>query len=208
MANEKLLITILIDNSLAIGEEHLEDFKLRFQNFITDISQNDKDNQILVELLAYKDFNPQVVKKFEEKDFDSNSLEFGKIPFFDRLMCKGLEDLNEEASKQSGNGDIYRPWIVSLVDSKTFDDEFKCIPMLSSMISNKRITYFPFRLKHSISPKFKDLTNLKGFIEIKDYNFEGLFNWLSEMALDRIGKPASENIQLRKDAFTGWTTLL
>lgn len=208
MPREKLLITILIDNSLAIGEEHLNDFKKAFADFLNFLSARDNNKQIMVELLAYKDFNPVVVKGFDQDNYDPNKLEFGKIPFFDRMMCKGLEDLNEEIAKQTRQGDIYKPWIVPVVDSKTFDKEFKCIPMLTTMVSNKRVTYFPFRLKHTVSPKLKKITEIKGFIEIKDYNFSGLFCWLAEMALDRIALPLSENIQLRRDAFSGWTTLL
>lgn len=207
MENKKLYISLLIDNSLTIDEDNLNNFKSAFEIFMDHILKVDLKKQIKVELISYNDFEPLVIKKFDDETYDLNNLAYGKIPFFDRMICKGLEDINEEVSKQIIKEKPYRPWLVSLIDSKTFDEEFKCKNMLSKMLSNKTITYFPFKLKHNISPKFKSMQEIKNFIEIKDYNFNGFFNWLYEMAIERINTPDEKKIQLNKDSFIGWTTL-
>ena len=207
MMKEKLLITIIIDNSLALGEDHLASFKSAFQKFLATLRSKDHDHQIMVELIAYKDFAPVVVKSFKETNYDISLIEYGMMPFFDRAMNKALTDLADEIAMQRNEGGIYKPWIVTIVDSKTFDKDFDSLSSLTSMAANKMVTYFPFKTRHTMSPKFKKVTDVKGFIEIRDYNFTGLFNWLSEMALDRISLPSSENIQLKRDAFKGWTTL-
>ncbi len=204
---EKLLISIIIDNSLAMSEENLSAFKKEFSKFIKAIKSFDTDQQIEIELICYNDFAPLVAKNFTE-EFELRNVERGRIPFFDRAMCEALESLNERMEEivETGCG-LYKGWLIPIVDSRCFDKEFKSSSMLITMLKEGKISYFPFKLKKQLSPEFNEVEKIRTFNQIINYSFSGFFWWLLNMAQERVSKPSCDTILMKREAFKGWTNL-
>ena len=205
--DNKLLITILLDNSLSLPEEELNGFLLRFQGFLDQLRKSKKPEAVEVQLLCYNDFAPIVAKPFTG-DLDSKLVGPGRMPFFDRMLGKALETTNERTTELSSKGvPFYKPWLVTVIDSKTFDTSFKSLELLRGLVQSGKLSYFPFKMKKTLAPTMKELEKIRPFIEIVDHRFEGLFAWLYDMAMERIDKLPGEPVKLKKEALAGWTAL-
>lgn len=211
MANQhpKLLINFVIDNSISMKGEKIENFRVAFKTLIDELSLGDLKRYVEYEIVAYEDFNPRVLKKFTDEEVNINLLTAGKIPFLGRAINLAIDDLEKRVNQlKEVETKLYKPWLIVLTDGQSFDDTNQVSDRIKVMNSYGDILFIPFALSTSdISDKLDSLSKLKFFIKVGENKYSYFIKWILELIVSRLTTPLNENVKIEKNSFDGWAIL-
>lgn len=207
--SHKLLISFVIDNSISMKGERMDDFKKAFKVFVDEMSYGDLRRDVEYEIVAFEDFTPRVLKSFKDEEFNINSLTPGKMPFLDKAINRALNDLDQREDELDSAGiQRFKSWLIVISDSQSFDDTTPSSERISIKKKQSGLLFLPFNIsKNPLSTKVDPLSKQKVFIKVGENKFSSLSNWLIEFAITRLTTPIDSSVSIKKESFNGWAIL-
>jgi len=204
----RLLITMLLDNSAAIQGKRFDEFKAAFEKCLQKFKETNPTN-IDLEIIAYDEFSPKVLKAYRDEDFKCKELEPFKMPFLGKAIEVAIKDMSLiDEYYGERNVPIYKPWLFILTEAYSFDEIDNGVNMMKEYFKNQKVLYMPFLLSHTkISQNVEELTKLKPFMKIKDNSYEAFFEWFFNMAIKRASTPPETAVKFDRSDFEGWAIL-
>ena len=203
----KLLISFVIDNSMQMREERLENFKKAFESFADEMAVGDLKKSVEYEVIVNDDLkNSKILKKFSDEKMNINSLIGGRVPLLNNQINLALDNLeNREKELDKIGIKRYKSWCVILSDGQSFDDTESASERLKNKSDKKEIVVFSFNLsENDLSDKLKPLAKRKKFIKVGANKFSCLSQWLIKLIESRLGTPIDKDVKIEKDSFDGW----
>ena len=206
--NPRLLITMILDNSAAFQGERFDKFKLAFENMLAKFNEANPKN-IDLEIIAYDEFSPIVLKTFKEKEFKAKPLEPFKMPFLGKSIDQGIKDLKALCEYYDEKGvQMYKPWVFVITNAYSFDDLDKPVADMKAFFMSQKVLYMPFILsQRKIPQNVEALQKVKAFMRIKEGAYEEFFNWFFNMATKRANTDIETSVKFDRADFEEWAVL-
>lgn len=207
--SSKLLIGIVVDNSISMKGERIDSLKASLKTFVDEMSAGDLRRDVEYEIVAFEDFSPKVLKKFIDEEFNINSLVAGKIPLLDKAISQCVLDIEERENELKTQGaKLYKPWLIVLSDGQSFDETNQSANRIEVKKSGSGLLFLPFNLSNDdLNPKLNPLEQQKRFIKIGQNKTDAFIKWLIDFVVTRLTTPADKPISIDKKAFEGWAIL-
>lgn len=198
-----LIINLLIDNSVLVSELNLSD---KIKNLVKELEKVN-DESLKLAIHTFDVFTPKCLKGFEDNTVEE--IEFGGFPLINELIKSSVDYtqryLIEKNKEEAFN--IFRPWLVILSSGIGYD-QLDFFEKFQSANKEWQPVLFPFLItKKYLSYELSKVNQIKPFMVVKDYNFEGFEKWLKQMIHTRLSTPFDQNMTLDKNMFLGWTEL-
>lgn len=205
---EKLVVSLLIDNSYAIESigfcDRLNQFLSDFQTFLSDQTVQ---NRMDVSIELFDGLDSKTLKDFTDETFDP-VVECSGFPLMDRALSKTLSNLGAHLKTQQTNHQtMYKPWFIIISSGLSYDalSAFKDANIMNQI---NQLTVFPFLMDDTfLDENMIPMNRLKPFMVIKDHQLDALNRWIQTMVKERISKPSSEKMRLDKDSLKDWIYL-
>lgn len=205
----KLLISLVVDNSLTMKGDRIDDLRNALKLFIDEMGNGDLRRTVEYEIVAFEDFNSKVLKSFKEEEFNINLLQAGKMPFLDKAISQSVLDItNREAELSKQGYKLYKPWLVVLSDGQSFDDTENSAHKIEQKKNDNGLLFLPFCLsQNEINPKIEPLIAQKAFIKIGQNKLNLFAQWLIDFVVQRLTTPLDKPVSLDKKSFEGWAII-
>jgi len=202
MAESKLLVSIIIDNSSSMKGAKLTQLKNALQQFQDILHQA---NHLEYSLIAVEGLKAKRIKVF--KDPQIGHLVEGGLALLNQTIHLSLTDLQERLNQLEKEGISYhKPWLIILTDGQSYETISDAVLKLKLLYQKGSISYFPFTLSNGkIDDRLDELMSLKKPIEILNSQYEHFFKWLLDTILKRLSTPRALSIKLDSNCFDGWT---
>lgn len=203
----KLLISISMDNSASMKGEKMDKLKQALFSFNERLENEGLLDTIEFSTTIFSGFNCVVAKPFEEISLVKEKYFAGGMPFVDLSITKCIEKINERIAELDKNQNpYYKPWLIVLSNGENFGDVSNSIEHIKKMVSDGKLTYFPFALSdRDFDGSLNILRRLKKFITIRDNMYDELFNWIFTIAKKRVETPLEQSFGIEATSYDGWT---
>lgn len=204
----RLVITMILDNSAAVQGKKFDEFKAAFKSCLAKFKSNNPSN-VDLEIIAFDEFSPKVLKAHRDEDFKCADLEPYKMPFLGKSIELAIKDLSAlDALYGEKEVPVYKPWFFVLTDAYSFDDVDDAVSSMKQFFAEHKVLYMPFILSQKKIPQnVEALAKIKPFMRIKDGAYEDFFNWFFNMALKRATTPPDVGVKFDRADFEGWAIL-
>ena len=206
--NPRLVITMILDNSAAFQGEKFDKFKEAFNKCLEKFRAQNPNN-IDLEIIAYDEFSPKVLRAYKDEDFKCEDLEPYKMPFLGKAIETAIKDLNA-LDDYYGEKEvpIYKPWFFVITNAYSFDEVDDSIAIMKEYFMTHKVLYMPFILsQRKIPQNVEALSKIKSFMRIKDNAYEEFFNWFFDMAIKRATTEKEYSVKFDRADFEGWAVL-
>lgn len=202
---DKLVVSLVVDNSSSITGERALKLKNSLQSFADKIAQSDFVNDLDLAVYGFDGFSPRVIKSFDGQ-FDPARFDMGGV----QVLGKAIElAMDELVARQKEYKELpletHKPWLIVLSDGDAYGETQTIANKLKNIVQTKKITYFPFSLSsYQIEDTLSPLAKLKTFLKIKEDRFEDLFDFLFNTLNTRIHTPKDDPMTLDRQAIQGF----
>lgn len=204
MSNGKLLINIVIDNTASMKGNKIEKLLKELHQFDHTLKSLSLDNDIKYSVTICKGIEACVIKDFNE-DLNINAIYIGGIPFVNELVTVSINNLLNEIEKYQDDV-LYKPWTILLLNGENSGDVTSCTELLLDVLKNGKMSYFPFALTDcEFNETMANIKRIKSFTTIKDEMYNELFNWIMNLAKNRVETPKGIAIPLDSKLLERWT---
>ena len=206
--NPRLVITMILDNSAAFQGEKFENFKKAFNTCLEKFKAANPLN-VDLEIIAYDEFSPTVLKAYKDEEFKCKELEPYKMPFLGKAIETAIKDLGA-LDEYYGEKEvpIYKPWFFVITNAYSFDDVDDAINSMKEYFMTHKVLYMPFILSQRKMPQnVEALAKIKSFMRIKDNAYEEFFTWFFDMAMKRATTDKEYSVKFDRADFEGWAVL-
>lgn len=207
--SHKLLIGIVVDNSISMKGDRIDDLKKSLKIFTDEMSIGDLRRNVEYEIVAFEDFNPRVLKRFTEEEFNINLLNAGKMPFLDKAVSQCVIDIENRETELKGMGvKLYKPWLIVLTDGQSFDETNQSANRIEVKKDKSGLLFLPFSLTaDDLNQKLEPLVKQKHFIKISQNKTESFARWIIDFVVTRLTMPMDKSIGINKQDLESWAIL-
>lgn len=204
--DNKLLISLIVDNSATMKGEKFNKLQVALNNFASEIENSAYNRVIEYSVIGFESLRSKVYKDFTEDCIDLANFIAGGIPMLPKTFSLALNGLEARINALQSKGvGLFKPWLVLLTDGKSFGDFNPVIDNLNVLKSSGRLTYFPFLLSDlDVDESLTGLFKFMRPMSIINYKYEELFKWIFNTAKARIETPINQGFSLDPKAFDGW----
>ncbi len=204
----RLLVSIVVDNSAATQGERFEAIKASLNEFCKLVKSSSAKN-IEIEIIAFDEFTPKVLKSFSDENYSQDSLQAFKMPFLGKALEIAIKNIQDRVNYfKDHEVETYKPWLFLLTDVYSFDDVDQVIPQLRRVLEKKEILYMPFILSQKNIPQnIEELARTKKFMRIKDHSYDAFFDWFFKMAEKRAQTDIDTPVRFDRSGFEDWAVL-
>lgn len=204
--NNKMLISLIVDNSATMKGEKFHKLKAALNNFTNEVENSGYSGILEYSVVGFESLRAKVYKDFTEACAGLSNFIAGGIPMLAKTFNFALSGLEARANVLQSKGiGLFKPWLVLLTDGKSFGDLNPVIEKLNTLKSNGKLTYFPFLLSDlDIDESLTDLFKFMPPMSIINYKYDDLFKWIFNTAKERIETPINQGFSLDPKAFDGW----
>lgn len=198
-----LIVNLLIDNSVLVNELNLSDKIKQLFDELEKVS----DECLKLSIHTYDTFTPKRLKGFDDSDIEN--IEFDGFPLINELIKSSVDYTQQYLIEKNKDEafNIFRPWLIILSSGIGYD-QLDFFEKFQSANKEWQPVLFPFLMtKKYLSYELSKVNQIKPFMVVKDFDFEGFENWLKQMIKTRLSTPADQNMTLDKNMFVGWTEL-
>ena len=162
-----------------------------------------------LEIIAYNEFSPKILKAYKDQEFKCEDLEPYKMPFLGKSIDTAIRDLNAlDEYYGEKNVPIYKPWFFIITNAYSFDDVDEAVSNMKNYFMSHKVLYMPFILSQRKMPQnVEALSKIKSFMRIKDGAYEEFFNWFFNMAMKRATTEQDVSVKFDRADFEGWAVL-
>ena len=199
---------MILDNSAAFQGDKFEKFKAAFNSCLEKFKAANPLN-IDLEIIAYNEFSPKILKAYKDQEFKCEDLEPYKMPILGKSIDTAIRDLNAlDEYYGEKNVPIYKPWFFIITNAYSFDDVDEAVSNMKNYFMSHKVLYMPFILSQRKMPQnVEALSKIKSFMRIKDGAYEEFFNWFFNMAMKRATTEQDVSVKFDRADFEGWAVL-
>lgn len=206
MDETKLILNFVIDNSASMKGDKITKLKNALQKFDDKINSLSLSDRVEYSVTVFKGFNSTVFKQYKNK-LNVNYFYAGGIPFVNDALVNSVNGLLEHIkSLDKKSIETYKPWTIVLLNGENYDNLDESVELILNSMKAGLMSYFPFALTDcEFDKSLANLRKIKPFTVIKDEMYDELFDWVLNIAKERVEKPKSEPVSISPNSLEGWT---